>query len=86
MEMLNISIEVEATAAAILDSKLVPAQVENDAFHIALAAIHDADILLTWNCRHIANPAIMGPLSLVVRDCGYEVPILCTPEYLLEVE
>ena len=27
--------------------------------HIAVAAVHRMDILLTWNCRHIANAVIV---------------------------
>jgi hypothetical protein len=86
IELLDLSMEVEGLAAAILESRLVPAQVENDAFHIAFAAVHDADILLTWNCRHIANPVIMAPLAELLRNNDYDPPLLCTPEYLLEEE
>jgi len=35
------------------------------------------------NCKHIANASIMKELRRVVADCGYELPILCTPEELL---
>ena len=35
------------------------------------------------NCRHIANAAIMKELRAIVSGCGYELPILCTPEELL---
>ncbi len=46
---------------------------------------HDSvDILLTWNCRHIANAAIIRELSEVVTAHGFRIPILCTPEELLE--
>jgi len=33
-----------------------------DAAHIAIASVHEMDFLLTWNCRHIANPssAVLG--------------------------
>ena len=46
---------LELTAGAadltrrILDSGLVPAKADADAAHIALATVHQMDILLTWN-------------------------------------
>jgi len=42
------------------------------------------DILLTWNCRHIANGAIEVRLRRMVQANGCELPAICTPEELLE--
>ena len=66
-----------------MDSGLLPQRAVRDAIHIAVSSVHGIDILLTWNCRHIANAAIMKELRTIVADCGYELPILCTPEELL---
>ena len=33
----------------------MPADAARDALHLALATIHQCDILVSWNCRHIAN-------------------------------
>ncbi|HMM59917.1 MAG TPA: hypothetical protein PKC25_07285, partial [Candidatus Rifleibacterium sp.] len=52
--------------------------------HIAIATAHGIEYLLTWNCTHIAN-AIMRPrIEQACRDCGYEPPIICTPQELME--
>jgi hypothetical protein len=40
--------------------------------------------LLTWNCTHIANAAIRSDIEDVCRAHGYEPPVLCTPEELVE--
>jgi hypothetical protein len=42
------------------------------------------DYLLTWNCTHIANATLRGKIESVCRSKGYEAPIICTPEELLE--
>ncbi|MDZ4253158.1 MAG: type II toxin-antitoxin system VapC family toxin [Sulfuritalea sp.] len=34
-----------------------PLKARLDALHIASAAYHEIDVLPTWNCTHIANPA-----------------------------
>ena len=44
------------------------------------------DMLLTWNCRHIANAAIQQRLRRLVEASGFTLPVICTPEELLENE
>jgi hypothetical protein len=51
--------------------------------HIAVATVHEMDVLLTWNCRHLANAAILGNVGRHLRDREYEVPIICTPDELM---
>lgn len=36
--------------------KLMPAKPPEDALHPALASWHGCDFIVTWNCRHLANP------------------------------
>lgn len=62
----------------------MPKKAAVDAVHIAIAAVHGMDYLLTWNCRHIANAAMRNKIGSVIRSSGYEVPVLCTPEELIE--
>jgi len=57
-----------------------------DAFHISTAAIHGIDHLLTWNCRHIANPSLRPAIETICRDLGFEPPTICTPWELLEMD
>ncbi len=37
---------------------VVPSKAAEDALHIAIATLYGVDYLLTWNCRHIANPEL----------------------------
>lgn len=61
----------------------IPRKAENDALHIAVAAVHGMEFLATWNCRHIANALILPVVYDVCRDEGYEPPLVCTPHELL---
>jgi predicted nucleic acid-binding protein len=54
-----------------------------DALHIAVATINGMQYLLTWNCRHIANATLRPTIESVCRSAGFEPPIICTPEELL---
>lgn len=80
--VLDLTPAAEALADKILQSGLLPAKADGDAAHIALATVHKLDILLTWNCRHIANAAIEVRLRRLVQAQGYELPAICTPEEL----
>jgi predicted nucleic acid-binding protein len=57
----------------------LPARAIVDAFHIAVAAIHGMDYLLSWNCKHIANAALRGRIEATCRSYGVEPPTICTP-------
>jgi hypothetical protein len=57
---------------------------EADALHIALAADNGVDFLLTWNCKHIANAKTRGMIERCLRSRGYDPPVLCTPEELMD--
>ena len=72
-----------ALARLLLKQKAVPAVAEVDALHIGVAAVHGADYLLTWNCRHIANAEMRAKIGAVCRNAGYEPPVICTPEELM---
>jgi hypothetical protein len=82
LPLLDLTRAVNDVARAIMDSGLLPPRATRDAIHIAVASVHSVDILLTWNCRHIANAAIMRELGEIVARSGYEMPVLCTPEEL----
>ena len=76
--------EVRELAAEILNTGLIPAKAEVDASHIAIAAVHRMDILLTWNCTHIHNIAISRQIERICVRAGWPCPAICTPFDLLE--
>jgi len=81
--VLDLTPDAATLTLRILASGLLPATADSDAAHIALATVHKMDILLTWNCRHIANGAIQVRLRRVVQSLGYELPAICTPDELI---
>lgn len=85
VDLLEASDEVDELADTLISEKAVPASEPRDAFHIAIAAVNGVDYLLTWNCKHIANATLRSRIEKVCRDAGFEPPIICTPEELVEV-
>jgi len=80
--LLAITPEAEKLSEILIQRAALPVKAVADALHIATAAFHRTNFLLTWNCKHIAN-AINRPLiERICRECGYEPPILCTPDEL----
>ena len=71
-------------ADTILQSAVLPSKAAADALHIALAAVNGMNFLVTWNCTHIANGFILQAVNTLCRAAGFEPPIVCTPEELME--
>jgi hypothetical protein len=82
--LLEITEDVVTLAEKILKAKLIPEKAIRDATHIAIAAYHKTDFLLTWNCKHIANAERVREIGMLCKAEGYEAPIICTPEELSE--
>ncbi len=47
--------EVNELTRQLIDGGAIPEEVAADAAHIAMAAVHGIDFLVTWNLHHIAN-------------------------------
>jgi len=78
--------EATRLAQALVDRVPLPERAAVDALHVAIAAVHGVDYLLTWNCAHIANATLRDPIESVCRENGYEPPAICTPDELLAEE
>lgn len=73
-------------ARQLVDSRAVPREAPEDALHIAIAVTNGIEYLLTSNYRHIANATMRAQIEDLCRRAGYEPPIICTPEELMETE
>jgi len=84
IDLLEVDEEVLRLARVIIDAGLVPEKSATDAGHIAVAARHGMDFLITWNCTHIANAHTRPKIEATCRVLGYESPVICTPNELME--
>ena len=82
--LLQLGPDIDAVAAEIMSRAILPLKAQVDALHIATAAHHRIDYLLTWNCTHIANARILPRIQRVLADLKCWVPIICTPEEMLD--
>jgi predicted nucleic acid-binding protein len=82
IELLPATAEIGHLAKSLIAGKAIPASEPRDALHIAIAAVHDVNYLMTWNFRHIANAALRQKINQACRLAGFEPPIICSPEEL----
>lgn len=83
---LELGDEVVALAEALMKAGALPEMANEDALHIAIAAVSRMDYLLTWNCRHIDNAQMKPIIRSVCSGQGFVCPEICTPEELGGVE
>jgi len=83
LNLLSDSEEVINLAEKIYFQKIFPQKAANDVLHISSAIIHKMDFLLTWNCKHIANPFFLKELQKIINKLEYNLPIICTPQEIL---
>ncbi len=79
IELLEITEEALELTALYIEKLVMPNDPAGDALHLALASIHKIDVLLTWNCRHLANPNKLEHIRLINFGLGLPVPMIATP-------
>lgn len=79
---LAVTDEATRLAGELVRRGALPKNATVDAFHIGIAAAHQIQYLLTWNCKHIANATMRGTIEEICRSAGLTPPIICTPEEL----
>ncbi|MCK5717592.1 MAG: type II toxin-antitoxin system VapC family toxin [Thiomargarita sp.] len=80
---LPIENEIASIVQTYLQHKLMPKDTSGDALHLALASYHKCDILLSWNCKNLANVNKFNHIRYVNNLLWLYVPILTTPLELL---
>jgi hypothetical protein len=78
--------DAKEMALVLTQKGILPQKAQADALHIAIAAVHNVDYLLTWNCRHIDNPATKPIIRDICVLQGYICPEICTPFEMMEYD
>lgn len=82
--ILEITDGVRRLADLYFETIKIPEKARGDAYHLAVAAFHGMDFLVTWNFGHILNPRVRTVVQVINMAQGISTPILCTPEELME--
>ena len=73
----------EEVARAYVEHLVMPRGRMGDSFHLAFACVHGMEYLLTWNCRHLANPRKVTHIAEINRRLGLLTPTILTPQMLV---
>jgi hypothetical protein len=84
LPFLEVDEEARFLARSLTARGPIPPKAARDALHVAVAAVHEVDFLLTWNCRHLANAEMADRVEYIVLRHGYKPARICTPEELME--
>jgi len=79
IELLDITDDIERIVATYIERVVMPRDPGGDALHLAITSYYGLDVLLTWNCRHLANPNKMEHILAVNRELGLPMPLITTP-------
>jgi predicted nucleic acid-binding protein len=83
IKCLPVGEEIAEIVDTYLRRYVMPNDPGGDALHLALASFNKCDVLLTWNCQHLANANKFGHIQRVNTLLGLTVPWMVTPIELL---
>ena len=78
--------KTEAIASKLVIHAALPEKAQADAVHLALAALHGMDYLVTWNMRHLDKPEMREKISKVIKEQGLMPARIVSPERLMEID
>lgn len=84
IKFIEISKEANSLAEQYVEEKVVGKTSISDCIHIALATLHHADILVSWNFKHIVNINRIRGYNSVNYKNGHQLLEIRTPREILE--
>lgn len=76
--------EVKVLAEKYMRKNILTRKSFKDACHIAMATIFEADVLASWNFRHIVHKRKIKLYNETNIESGYKPIAIKTPEYILK--
>jgi hypothetical protein len=85
IQFIRINEEATQLADRYIAEKVVGKSSRADCIHIALATIYNADMLISWNFKHIVNINLIRGYNSVNYRLGYKMLEIRTPREILEL-
>lgn len=86
LERITVGMEDEELQAAYLEAGVVTGKSGDDALHVAAATVARADLIVSWNFRHIVNFQRMRGYNAVNLREGYPPIEIHSPREVLNYE
>jgi predicted nucleic acid-binding protein len=78
-DILEVNSDVEMLTDAYIGHLILSAKFKNDMLHIALASVHNVDILVSWNFKHIVHYDKIAKFNAVNLEYGFRQIIILSP-------
>jgi hypothetical protein len=86
VEWLDITTQAVQLADKYIDEKVVGQTSHSDCIHIAIATLNYADVLVSWNFKHIVNHLRIRGYNAVNFKYGHKILDIRSPREILEYE
>ncbi len=86
VEFIEITEEAEYLASKYIENKAISKKFQEDALHIAIATINKADVLVSWNFKHIVNLRRIRLYNSINLVNNYQQTEIRTPREVIENE
>jgi predicted nucleic acid-binding protein len=84
-ERLPLTVEAISLRDAYLQSDVVTRKYADDALHVAQATLARADVIVSWNFKHLVNPARIRKFNGVNLMQSYGLVVIMTPSEIVRV-
>ncbi|HKQ50182.1 MAG TPA: hypothetical protein VJZ71_19055 [Phycisphaerae bacterium] len=85
-ELIQIGERALELQAAYLSERIVTRKWADDALHVALASVSAADLIVSWNFRHIVHFDKVPHYNAVNKRCGYCELAIHSPSEVIAYE
>lgn len=80
IELLPISEEVRNLAEQYISEKIIPGKYLADALHIAVAALHNIPVLVSWNFEHMVKHKTRVAVNQINKNLNLPQIDICSPQ------
>ena len=83
---LVVDYEVQTLAEQYINELILPVKKLEDALHAAISSVYVMDILVSWNCRHLANYNKKKMINVINLREAYKTIDIITPMEVINYE
>ncbi len=81
---LEVTAECLSLAQKYMERKVFPEKYRDDSIHIAIATVHNTDVVISWNLRHMVKLKTRREVKAINILEGYREVDICTPTEVIE--
>ena len=82
--LVGVTLECIELTEKYMSRKIFPSKYRDDALHIAIATVHDMDVVISWNLRHMVKLRTRREVKAINIMEGYREIEICTPMEVIE--